>query len=102
VTYTVQNDWGVGFTTSVTVANTGTATINPWSLQFTFAGNQTITQGWGATWTQTGNAVTATAMSYNASLPPGSSVSIGFNASYSGSNAKPTAFLVNGTSCAVG
>ena len=32
-------------------------------------------------------------MSYNATIPVGGSVSFGFQASYSGSNANPAAFL---------
>lgn len=102
VTYAVQNDWGAGFTTTITIANTGTSALTSWNLQFSFAGNQTVTQGWSATWTQSGKTVTATNLSYNGSLPAGSSVAIGFNGSYSGTNAKPTAFLLNGTSCTVG
>jgi endoglucanase len=101
VTYAV-NDWGGGFTATVTIANTGSTTINGWTLRFSFAGNQTVSQGWSATWTQSGQAVTAASLSYNGTLAPNTSTSIGFNGAYSGSNAKPIAFTVNGTSCAVG
>ncbi|GAA5200971.1 hypothetical protein GCM10023322_80000 [Rugosimonospora acidiphila] len=101
VTYST-NDWGGGFTGTVTIANSGGSTINGWTLRFTFAGNQTISQGWSATWAQTGAVVTATSLSYNGTLAPGASTSIGFNASYSGTNARPTAFTVNGTTCATG
>jgi cellulase/cellobiase CelA1 len=86
----------------MTIANTGTAAINGWSLQFSFAGNQTISQGWSATWTQSGRAVTAASLSYNGSLPPGASLSLGFNATYSGTNTKPAAFVLNGSSCTTG
>ena len=102
VTYTVQNDWGAGFTASLTIANTGGTAINGWSLQFNFAGNQTISQGWSATWTQSGKAVTAASLSYNGSLPPGASLSTGFNAAYSGTNTRPAAFTLNGATCASG
>jgi endoglucanase len=102
VTYAVQNDWGGGFTAALTIANTGSTAISGWSLQFSFAGTQAISQGWSATWTQSGKSVTAASLSYNGSIAPGSSTSLGFNASYSGTNTKPTAFLLNGSNCAVG
>ncbi|WP_344078676.1 glycoside hydrolase family 9 protein [Luedemannella helvata] len=101
VTYST-NDWGSGFTAAVTVANTGTAAISNWTLKFSFSGNQQVTQGWSATWSQSGTAVTATNLSWNGSLAPGASTSIGFNGSYSGSNAKPTSFTLNGSACSLG
>lgn len=103
VTYGV-NDWGGGFTASLSIANTGTAAISGWTLGFTFPGNQRITNGWNATWTQAvGSAtVTATPASQNGLIAAGQSVTgLGFNAGYTGTNARPTAFTVNGTSCAV-
>jgi endoglucanase len=99
VTYAV-NDWGGGFTATVTVKNTGTSPINGWTLAFSYAGNQTLSQGWSANWTQSGHTVTATNLSWNGSLAPGASTSIGFNGTYSGANAAPTMFTVNGATCA--
>jgi chitodextrinase len=101
VTYT-HNDWNTGFTTQVHLTNTGTAAINGWTLKFSFAGNQQVTQGWSANWSQSGSAVTATAMDWNKQLSPGGSADIGFNGSYSGSNATPTSFTLNGATCTVG
>jgi endoglucanase len=101
VTYGV-NDWGGGFTASVAITNTGTAAISGWTLAFTFPGNQRITNGWSATWTQgPGSAnVTATNASHNGLIAAGQSVTgLGFNASYTGANPPPTAFKVNGQSC---
>ncbi len=98
VTYSV-NDWGGGFTGTVTIKNTGTAAISGWTLGFSFAGNQTVSQGWSATWSQSGKTVTATSLSYNGALAPGASTSIGFNGAYSGTNPAPTSFTVNGVGC---
>ena len=103
VTYAV-NDWGSGFTASVSIANTGGSAISGWSLSFTFAGNQRITNGWSASWSQpTGSAtVTAANAEHNRVIAAGQSVTgIGFNASYSGSNARPSAFTVNGQACTI-
>ncbi|WP_328855773.1 cellulose binding domain-containing protein [Microbispora hainanensis] len=99
VTY-AANDWGTGFTTNITINNTGTTTINGWTLAFTFAGNQKISPpGWSATWTQTGNSVTAANFDWNKTIKPGESVQIGFQGTYTGSNPTPTAFTLNGTTC---
>ncbi|MEV4464413.1 glycoside hydrolase family 9 protein [Micromonospora echinofusca] len=99
VTWTASS-WDTGFTANVTLTNTGTTTIDGWTLAFTFpSAGQKVGQGWSATWTQTGTAVTATNISYNARLAPGASTSFGFNGTHTGSNPKPTAFTLNGTPC---
>ncbi|MGW1023849.1 glycoside hydrolase family 6 protein [Streptomyces sp. NPDC002577] len=100
VDYTVQNQWDTGFTTAVTVTNLGSAKTS-WSLGWTFAGNQKITNGWNAQLSQSGSAVTAKNESYNGSLATGGTVSFGFNASYSGTNALPTTFTLDGVTCNV-
>lgn len=101
VDYAVQNDWGAGFTTTITITNTGSATIDGWTLDFTFPGNQNVTQGWSAAWMQTGPAVTATNLSWNGTLAPGGSTSIGFNGAYSGTNTDPSSFTLNGSTCTI-
>ncbi|GFJ93058.1 hypothetical protein Prum_067000 [Phytohabitans rumicis] len=99
VVYTT-NDWSTGFTASVTIRNIGDP-LTSWNLGFAFPGNQRITQGWSANWTQAAgsNQVTATNMPWNGSIATNGSVNIGFNASYSGTNGKPTAFTINGVAC---
>jgi endoglucanase len=96
------NSWSTGFTGTVTLTNTGATAWSAWTLQFGFPGNQQVTQGWSGTWSQSGSAVTATNLSWNGGVPPGGSVGIGFNGTYSGSNASPTAFTVNGSACTIG
>jgi cellulase/cellobiase CelA1 len=86
---------------SVTIKNNGTTDINGWTLAWNFTGNQTITNIWNATYTQSGTAVIAKNLSYNGVIPATGSVSFGFNLSYSGTNAKPTSFTLNGTACQI-
>ena len=86
----VDNDWGAGFTATVTISNKGTAAINSWRITWTWPGNQTITNAWNATVTQSGAAVTATNLSYNGTVAPNGSTSFGFQATYSGTNGAPT------------
>jgi mannan endo-1,4-beta-mannosidase len=106
VTYLPYN-WGGGngFTANVTIVNTGTATINGWTLAFAFTGGQRLTMpGWGATWTQpadSGN-VTATNLSWNGTLAPSASAGIGFNGTHNGSNPAPSSFTLNGSACTTG
>ncbi|MEV4842304.1 glycoside hydrolase family 9 protein [Micromonospora matsumotoense] len=101
VGYTTS-DWTSGFTASISITNTGTTALNGWNLAFTFpTSGQKVSQGWSATFAQTGAAVTATSMSYNGALAPGASTSIGFNGTHTGSNPKPTAFTLNGAACTV-
>ena len=88
--YTVNNDWGNGFTADVTVTNTGTAPTKSWTVGWTYGGNQTITNTWNATTGQSGKAVTATGQSFNSAVPAGGSTSFGFQGTYSGTNPAPT------------
>ncbi|MFC8087161.1 cellulose 1,4-beta-cellobiosidase [Streptomyces sp. NPDC057340] len=100
VDYQVQNDWGSGFTAAVTVTNNGAATSN-WSLGWTYAGSQKVTNSWNAKVGQSGAAVTAANESYNGTLATGGSASFGFQATYSGANAIPATFTLNGVTCNV-
>jgi beta-glucosidase len=93
------NDWGSGFTGNLTISNTGTSTVNGWTLRFAFPGGQQLSQGWEGTWSQSGNQVTAVNASWNGTINAGASVAIGFNATYSGANPPPTAFTLNNNAC---
>jgi len=98
VTYR-PNTWNNGFTAEVTIANTGSSTVNGWTLTWTFSGNQQITNAWNATVTQSGSSVTARNVGYNGTIAPGGSAGFGFQATYSGTNTSPTSFALNGTAC---
>ncbi|MBB4693956.1 cellulose-binding domain-containing protein [Paractinoplanes abujensis] len=92
------NQWSNGFTAEVQVTNGGAA-VTSWTLGWTFAGDQRVTNAWNATVTQTGNAVTAASVGWNGSLATGASARFGFQGTYSGTNAKPGEFTFNGVSC---
>jgi cellulose 1,4-beta-cellobiosidase len=98
VTYQKAWDNGSGFGANITINNTGDP-LNGWSLTFTWPGNQNNIQGWSANWSQVGQNVTATSLDWNANVPTGGMVGIGFNASYSGANTDPSNFAINGTAC---
>ncbi|GAA4888810.1 glycoside hydrolase family 9 protein [Streptomonospora salina] len=92
--------WNGGFTASVTVTNTGDTEIDDWELAFEFGADQEISHGWNAEWAQDGSSVTASGLSWNSGIAPGSSVDAGFNADAPGSNPAPEEFTVNGETCA--
>ncbi|WP_345638937.1 cellulose binding domain-containing protein [Rugosimonospora acidiphila] len=99
MTYQVTSQWNVGFTTNVTISDTGSSPINGWTLRWTFTNGQKVTQGWNGNFTQNGAQVTVTNVSYNGTIPAGGSTSLGFNGSWTGANATPTGFTVNATAC---
>lgn len=102
VIYSIANDWGSGATVNVTIKNNTSTAVNGWTLTWTFPGNQTITNMWSASHTQNGAAVSVKDAGYNANIPAnGGSVSFGFNLNYSGTNAKPASFTLNGNPCQV-
>ncbi len=98
VAYTVNSDWGTGFSVAINVTNNGPA-ITSWTLGYSYSGNQQLSQGWSGTWSQSGENITVTNASWNGSLATGGSTQIGANFSYTGTNTAPTAFTLNGTAC---
>lgn len=91
--------WSTGLTGSVTITNTGTSRVEGWRLGFTLPSGQSITNGWGAAYAPASGAVTATNATYNGTLAPNASVSIGYQASHTGNSSAPAAFTLNGTAC---
>ncbi|WP_308169726.1 cellulose binding domain-containing protein [Acrocarpospora catenulata] len=100
VTYTM-NSWNNGFTTNISITNIGNSTINGWTLVFTLPSGQSITGGWNATYSPSSGQVSARNVSHNATLAPGATIDIGFQATHTGNTAKPTAFTLNGIPCIV-
>jgi hypothetical protein len=77
-TYKVTGQWSGGFQGEVTVANTGTAAVRAWIINWEFADGQTVTQLWGGSVSQTGSAVRVTNAAWNGSLAAGASTTFGF------------------------
>jgi aryl-phospho-beta-D-glucosidase BglC (GH1 family) len=93
--FTDVSDWGSGFTGNITITNQGTTAINGWTLQFDFAAS--ISQVWnGQIISQTGNHYVIGNASYNATIVPGLSVTIGFNASPGNVTIGPANYILNG------
>ena len=98
VSYSLTNSWPGGFQAGISVTNNGPA-LTSWALAFTFPNDQTVSNGWSATFTQNGQDVTAASESYNGALATGASVSIGFVGAVGPVDSSPTYFTVNGYAC---
>jgi len=96
----VKNEWSGGLTANLTVTNTGTSAINGWKVGFTFPGDTKVTNAWNATVSQSGRVVSAVPMSYNGTIAAGGNVSFGFQGTWTSNDASPTAFTLNGATCA--
>ncbi|MFC8617344.1 cellulase family glycosylhydrolase [Micromonospora purpureochromogenes] len=95
--YKQVNAWQGGFQGELTVKNTGTAAVNPWSVTWAWPSGVSLASGWNATVTQSGTTVTAAAPDWSRSLAAGASVTIGFTAN--GAASAPGTVKLNGTAC---
>ncbi|WP_060889391.1 glycoside hydrolase family 48 protein [Streptomyces scabiei] len=93
------NDWGSGFTTDVTITNRGTDTVDGWTLTYAYSGDQKLMNGWNGSWAQSGRNISVKDAGWNGKIAAGAAVSAGAQFTYSGTNAAPTSFSVNGTAC---
>lgn len=96
-TYTA-NVWPGGFTANIRLT-AGDTPLNGWRLEWTYAGDQRITNAWNAQVTQTGASVTAVNVGYNASVPAGGSVEFGVQGTYQTSAAPPTGIAIPSAGC---
>ncbi|WP_416904408.1 cellulose binding domain-containing protein [Micromonospora echinospora] len=102
VSYSITGQWQGGFQADITVRNTGSTGVDGWSLTWSFANGQQVSQGWNATYSQSADRVTATNAGHNAVIAPGGAVSFGFVGSTSGgTNNAPTRFALNGNACSL-
>ncbi len=99
VAYRTQSEWPGGYVASVAVTNTSAAAVNGWTLAFTFGGDQTVANSWGATVTQTGASVTATGLSWNGVIAAGATVTFGIQGTWHASDAAPSGYRLNGGAC---
>jgi O-glycosyl hydrolase len=99
VSYATQSQWAGGFVANVTIASPGSSPISGWTLGFTFPGDQKITNAWGGTVSQDGEQVSIANASYNGAIATGSSVSLGFQGTWTSSDATPASFTLNGAAC---
>ncbi|WP_203932244.1 cellulose binding domain-containing protein, partial [Virgisporangium ochraceum] len=88
-TYRIDSQWNTGFGATVTV-RAGSTAINGWTVRWTFANGQTITQMWNGTDSPSGASHAVRNVSHNGSLGAGATTTFGFNGNWSGTNSVPT------------
>jgi lysophospholipase L1-like esterase len=98
VAYAVTSQWQGGFGASVDITNLGDP-LTSWELTWSFTAGQTITQLWNGAMTQSGARVSVKNAGWNGSVGTGATTSLGFGATWIGSNPVPTAFALNGVAC---
>jgi hypothetical protein len=88
-TYRTVNSWPGGYQAEVTV-KAGASAINGWTVRWTLATGQTISQLWNGALSTSGSAVTVKNLSYNGALAAGGSTTFGFTGTGSPSTPAPT------------
>ncbi len=90
------SQWDTGFGGQWTVTNTGTSTINGWTVEWEFPSGTSTSTVWDGVLTRSGNHYSVTNTGWNGTLAPGATASFGFTGSGTG---EPTGCRVNGVSC---
>ncbi|MET7419125.1 cellulase family glycosylhydrolase [Dactylosporangium sp. NPDC005555] len=87
-TYAIVGQWPGGFQAEVKVT-AGSAAISGWTVGWTYANGQTVANGWSATITSSGAAVTARNVGYNGTVAAGGNTTFGFLGSWNATNSVP-------------
>ncbi|GLI02598.1 hypothetical protein Pa4123_78760 [Phytohabitans aurantiacus] len=77
--YRTVNSWQGGYQAEVTVT-AGNSPINGWTVRWSLASGQSISQLWNGTLTASGSAITVRNATYNGSLAANASTTFGFTA----------------------
>ena len=76
------------------------ASVHSWRIEFSAPG-VTLSQGWNGNWTDTGDVIRVTNVAWNGPIATGASVTVGYNASFSGGGTPPFGSAkLNGAACA--
>ncbi|HEY4022872.1 MAG TPA: cellulose binding domain-containing protein [Pseudonocardiaceae bacterium] len=97
--FAVSSDWGTGYGAAYTIANPMSIPLSTWTISFTLPAGDKVTSVWDGQLTTSGNTYTVTNANYNAPVAAGTSVSFGFNVSYSGASPTPSGCTLNGDPC---
>lgn len=98
VTYKA-NSWNSGLVADITIKNTSSQTVNGWTLTVPLASGQTLASGWNATYSTSSGNLVAKNVGYNGTIPPGGSISLGYQLNHNGNSGAPASFSLNGSTC---
>jgi hypothetical protein len=102
IRYSTVSNWGTGYSGQYTITNDGTTAIPAWTLGFQLPAGTSVDSLWNGSYTHTGNQVSVTSDSWDATIVPGHSVSVGFVTKSSGQAGPPSGCTINGASCLSG
>lgn len=98
VTLTKTNDWGSGYTAELVITNGQPATVSSWLLEFDLT--DSITNLWnGSVSSPSAGRYHVQNAHWNGTIPPGGSVSVGFNANTAAPPGIPGGCVFNGDAC---
>ncbi len=97
--YQAGAGWGTGYDGQYTITNPGTAAVTGWTLAFTLPAGTKVSSLWDGSYTDNGGQVTVTSDSWDATVQPGATVTVGFVTSSSGPAGQPTGCTINGAAC---
>jgi len=97
-TYAIDSEWPAGFNASITIRNTGTTNINAWDVNWQYNDGTTITNVWNAALSGT-NPYSASNLSWNGTIAPQTSISIGMQGSKAVSGIPAAVVDVTGAIC---
>ena len=100
--YQAVTSWGTGYTGQYTIANPGTAAVTGWTLTFQLPDGTSVSSLWDGAYTDDAGKVTVTSDSWDATIKPGGSVSVGFVTMSAGQAGQPADCLINGAACQAG
>jgi Glycosyl hydrolase family 12/Cellulose binding domain len=87
-TYSVVSSWPGGYQAQVVVKNTGSGMLSGWNFSMPFPSGDAISSLWNGTYTLSGGTLTVTNASYDGTLAPGATTTVGFTAT--GSSSTPS------------
>jgi hypothetical protein len=100
--YQAGTNWGTGYSGQYTISNPGASAVTGWTLAFTLPAGTSLTSLWDGSYTDNGGQVTVTNDSWDATIAPGGTATVGFEASAAGQAGQPSGCTINGASCASG
>src|ERR1700733_9296962 len=88
--YQAGTSWGTGYSGQYTITDPGTAAVTGWTLGFQLPGGTSISSLWDGSYIDDAGQVTVTSDSWDSTIQPGGSVSVGFEATSTGQAGQPS------------
>jgi hypothetical protein len=97
--YQAGTSWETGYSGQYMITDPGTAAVSGWTLGFQLPAGTSISSLWDGSYTDDGGQVTVTSDSWDSTIQPGGSVSVGFVTTSAGQAGQPSDCTINGASC---